>query len=137
MIRRAGRIDPGRGGGVFTGQSVLFRPARIALTSAILSFRVRLATDGTVIGGSFGTESLMVATVLDAVVSVLPTGAMEVGVEVAAARTSAAAEAVEASGGPPGGTTSSDGVAPASRLAAHPDREATRPRLRSSKADLY
>ncbi len=137
MIRFAGRIEPGSGGGVFTGQSVLFRPARMALTSAMLSLRVRFATDGTVIGGSFTTVSFMVATVLDEVISVPTTGTIAVGVEVAEAITPAAASAVVASGGPPGGTTSSDGVAPASRLAAHPEREAKRPKTRSSEADLY
>jgi hypothetical protein len=79
----------------------------------------------------------MVATVLDWVVSFLTARATAVGVGVAAVTMPAAAVAVETSGGPPGGTTSSEGVAPASRLAAHPEREASRPRVRSSEADLY
>src|SRR5687768_16497503 len=136
MIRFAGRIEPGSGGGLLTGESVLFRPARMALTSAMLSLRVRLATDGTVIGGSFTTVSFSVATVLDAFVPG-PAGTTAVGGEVAAAITPAAASAVVASGGPPGGTTSSDGVAPASRLAAQPEREAMRPKISRIEADLY
>ena len=68
-MRFAGRIDPGSGAGVFTGQRVLFLPARMALTRAMLSFFVLPLTDGTVIGGSFGAESLATAAVvLEAVV---------------------------------------------------------------------
>ena len=58
MIRRPGRIEPGSGGAVFTGQSGLVSPALIAFTRARLSFFVRPLTDGTVIGGALATESL-------------------------------------------------------------------------------
>jgi hypothetical protein len=64
-------MEPGRGGGVLTGHSVLFLPARIALTSAILSFFVRFATEGTVMGGSFGTVSLATVVVALAILAVL------------------------------------------------------------------
>jgi len=90
-------MEPGSGGGVFTGHIVLFLPARIALTSAMLSFLVRFATEGTVMGGSFGAESFATApappasfaspAVLAAVVSVVAVGVAEIGVDVAAAKT--------------------------------------------------
>src|SRR4029078_13720119 len=48
-MRLAGRIDPGSKGAVLTGQRVSFIPARIAETSARLSFLLRPDTDGTVI----------------------------------------------------------------------------------------
>jgi len=68
MIRRAGRIEPGSGGAVFTGHSGLVSPALIAFTRARLSFLVRPLTDGTVIGGALATESFpTLETVLDAV----------------------------------------------------------------------
>lgn len=113
-------MEPGSGGGVFTGHIVLFLPARIALTSAILSFRVRFATEGTVMGGSFGRESFVtVAAVLEAVVSGFAVPVAGVGVDVAAANAFSVAVAVVISGGPPGGSTSLPGVALASLLAAH------------------
>jgi hypothetical protein len=114
-------MDPGSGGGVFTGHSVLFLPARMALTSAILSFFVRFATEGTVMGGSFGVVSfatvLVVLAVLEAVVSVFTTGAADIGVDVGAARTFSVATAVVVSAGPPGGASIA-GVARPSLLAA-------------------
>jgi hypothetical protein len=65
-----GRIDPGSGSCVFTGQAVLSIPALIAFTSARLSFEVRPFTEGTVIGGSLAPESFPVPdTVLDAVLA--------------------------------------------------------------------
>jgi len=136
-------MDPGKGGGVFTGQSVDFFPARMALTSAMLSFRVRFATDGTVMGGSFGALST-VATALEGVLSPLEAGVVDpvtggggVGIAVSAASAFSVAVAVEMSGAPPGGTTSSAVVAPASLLAAQPASEATSPNVNSSEADLY
>jgi hypothetical protein len=66
-MRCAGRIDPGNGGAVFTGQPVLFIPSLTAFTSSRLSLFVRPFTVGTVIGGSFAAESLPVVDgVLDA-----------------------------------------------------------------------
>jgi hypothetical protein len=58
MIRRAGRIEPGSGGAVFTGHAVFSKPALTAFTRARLSFFVRPLTEGTVIGGAFGAESV-------------------------------------------------------------------------------
>src|SRR5450756_2903093 len=58
MIRRAGRMEPGSGGTVFTGQLVFSSPALTAFTSARLSFLVRPFTEGTVIGGSLAAESV-------------------------------------------------------------------------------
>src|ERR1700746_4113834 len=57
-MRWLGRMAPGSWGAVFTGQAVLFSPALTALTRAMLSFFVRPLMVGTVIGGSFATESL-------------------------------------------------------------------------------
>jgi hypothetical protein len=67
-MRRAGRIDPGSGGAVFTGQSVFLRPALTAITRAMLSFLVRPLMVGTVIGGSLSAaESFALCdVVLDA-----------------------------------------------------------------------
>src|SRR6478752_4974800 len=85
-MRFPGSIDPGRGGAVFTGQRVLFIPALIALTSAMLSFLVRPGTDGTVIGGSLAA-SFAEATVLEAVAPPTTAGVVEAvataGVELA------------------------------------------------------
>src|SRR3954464_5836909 len=68
-MRCAGRIDPGSGAAVCTGQAVFFMPALTAITSAMLSFLVRPLTVGTAIGGSTAAESFpfAVAVVLDAV----------------------------------------------------------------------
>lgn len=55
-MRLAGRIDPGNGAAVFTGHRVSLIPARIAATSARLSFLLRPGTDGTVIEGFVVTE---------------------------------------------------------------------------------
>src|SRR5512141_3218521 len=52
-MRFAGRIDPGSGGTVFTGQRVSFIPARIAETRARLSRPLRPGTGGTVMRGAF------------------------------------------------------------------------------------
>src|SRR5687768_5395992 len=133
-MRRAGRIEPGRGGGVFTGQSVLFLPARIALMRAMLSFLVRPATDGTVIGGSFGVVSAAIAFVLDAFVAGA-IGVTVVGVEVAANAVWVAVT-VDISGPPPGGIRSSAVVAPASLLAAQPARDPARASVKSTETDL-
>src|SRR5687767_7119501 len=68
MIRRSGRMEPGSGGAVFTGQAVFARPDLTAFTRARLSFFVRPLTDGTVIGGAFTTVSLpTLEAVLEAV----------------------------------------------------------------------
>src|SRR3954464_6893893 len=56
-MRCAGRIDPGSGGAVCTGQAVFFIPAFTAITRAMLSFFVRPLMVGTVIGGSLDAES--------------------------------------------------------------------------------
>ena len=87
-MRRAGRIDPGSGAAVFTGQSVLFIPAFIALTNAMLSFFVRPETEGTVIGGSFAESGAIPLAVLEAVGvgMVVDLGVVD-GVDVAAAWT--------------------------------------------------
>ena len=64
-------MDPGSGGGVFTGQSVFSSPALTAFTSARLSFFVRPFTEGTVTGGSLAAESLpTLDAVLEAVLGV-------------------------------------------------------------------
>jgi hypothetical protein len=82
MIRRAGRIEPGSGGAVFTGHLLLSRPALTAFTRARLSFFVRPLTDGTVIGGAFAAESFPTpAAVLEAV---FERTALSVGVDDAA-----------------------------------------------------
>jgi hypothetical protein len=103
---------------------------------AILSFLVRPATDGTVIGGSFGVVSAaIVAFVLDALVAPGAIGGMATGVEVAANAFSVAM-AVDISGPPPGGTRSSAVVAPASLLAAQPAIDPASASVRSTKTDL-
>src|SRR3990170_1758425 len=122
-MRFAGRIEPGSGGGIFTGQRVLFFPARIALTRAMLSLRVRPATEGTVIGGSLGAESFAAVLTAESFaaaalttgfpVSAGSVGGMTTGVEVAAATVFSVAVACL----PPGGTTPSAVVAPASLVA--------------------
>src|SRR5881275_1043802 len=67
-MRCAGRMDPGSGAAVCTGQAVFFMPALTAITRAMLSFLVRPLMVGTAIGGSAAAESLpFVAAVLDAV----------------------------------------------------------------------
>jgi hypothetical protein len=102
MIRRAGSIDPGSGGRVFTGHLVFSSPAVTAFTSARLSFLVRPFTDGTVIGGSLEAESsTTVDAVLDAALGVE-------GVEEAVPETPCGA--ATASGGPAGGIASIPGV---------------------------
>src|ERR1700680_748183 len=129
MIRRAGRMDPGSGGGVFTGQLVFCSPAVTAFTSARLSFLVRPFTEGTVIGGSLAAESLpIVDAVLEAVAGV--SGAD--GVEEAAPATPCCAAA--ASGGPAGGISAPPGVGRASLLAAQAS-EAMRANGRSMGID--
>jgi hypothetical protein len=74
-MRCAGRIDPGSGGAVFTGQSLFLRPAFTAITSAMLSFFVRPFTVGTVIGGSFAAAESFA----------LPDGVLDVACEDAVA----------------------------------------------------
>jgi hypothetical protein len=102
----------------------------------MLSFLVRPATDGTVIGGSFGVVSAaIVAFVLDALVATGATGVTVVGVEVAANAVWVAV-AVDISGPPPGGIRSSAVVAPASLLAAHPASDAATASVRSTKTDF-
>lgn len=82
MIRRAGRIEPGSGGAVFTGHALSSRPALTAFTRARLSFFVRPLTDGTVTGGAFAAESFPTPEgVLEAV---FRTAGLSVGVEDAA-----------------------------------------------------
>jgi hypothetical protein len=117
MIRRAGRMEPGSGGTVFTGQLVFSSPALTAFTSARLSFLVRPFTEGTVIGGPLAAESV---PTLDAVLEAV-LGA--VGVDEAAPATPCGAAA--ASGGPAGGISSTPGMGRASLLAAQA-REARR-----------
>jgi hypothetical protein len=104
-------MDPGSGAAVFTGQRVLFIPALIALTKAMLSFLVRPGTDGTVIGGVLEV-SLREATVeLDAVIVPAP---MEVVEAVATAGVELAIS------GPPSVVSCSEpGLGRASLLAAH------------------
>jgi hypothetical protein len=62
-------MEPGSGGGVFTGQLLFINPTVMALTSARLSFLVRPLTEGTVTGGSLDAESL---PTLEAVLEALP-----------------------------------------------------------------
>ena len=110
-MRRAGRIEPGRGGAVLTGQSGFLSPAETAFTNARLSFFVRPFTDGTVTGGAFAAESLpAVDVVLEAVLNV-----ESVDEAVRAFPSGAAAP----SGGPAGGITSIPGDGRVSLLAAH------------------
>src|SRR5687767_249266 len=78
-MRRLGRMEPGSGGGVLTGQRVSFIPARIAATRARLSFLLRLGTVGTVIAAvGRGMVPLITADALRAaavpIVSVTDTG---------------------------------------------------------------
>src|SRR2546423_5053135 len=97
-MRWAGRIACGNCGAVFTGQAVLFNPARTAFTSAMLSFLVRPLTVGTAMSGSFALGSLPLALpVLEADACV----AAAVGVvdELATGRTAAAATLVDPCGG--------------------------------------
>lgn len=113
-MRRAGRIEPGSGGGVFTGQSGLSNPAVMAFTRARLSFFVRPLTEGTDIGGSFGAESFpIVDAVLEAVLGVV---GVATGVDDAAV--TPWAEAVGSV--PSGGRPSTPGAGCASLLAAQP-----------------
>ena len=78
-MRCAGRIDPGSGAAVFTGQPVLFIPSFTAFTSSRLSLFVRPFTVGTVIGGSLAAESLPVFDgVLDALRVAAPLTAVPV-----------------------------------------------------------
>jgi hypothetical protein len=94
-MRRAGRIEPGSGGAVLTGQSGFLSPAETAFTNARLSFLVRPFTDGTVTGGAFAAESLpAVDVVLEAVLNVE---------SVEEAVTAFPWAAAAASGGPAGG----------------------------------
>jgi hypothetical protein len=60
-------MEPGSGGGVFTGQLVFFNPAVTAFTSARLSFLVRPFTEGTVIRGSLAESLSTPDAVLEAV----------------------------------------------------------------------
>jgi hypothetical protein len=109
-MRRAGRIEPGSGGAVLTGQSGFFRPAETALTNATLSFFVRPFTDGTVTGGAFAAESLpAVDVVLEAALNVE---------SVEEAVTAFPRAAAAASGGPAGGISSIPGDGRVSLLAA-------------------
>src|SRR4051812_20425398 len=83
-MRCAGRIDPGSGAAVCTGQAVFFIPAFTAITSAMLSFLVRPLMVGTAIGGSFATGSPAVPeAVLDAVLAAPLTGVAAGVLEVA------------------------------------------------------
>jgi hypothetical protein len=104
-------MDPGSGAAVLTGQRVLFIPALMALTKAMLSFLVRPGTDGTVIGGALAVSVPEATVELDAVVVPAPIGVVEAvataGVELAMS-------------GPPSVVSCSDpGVGRASLLAAH------------------
>src|SRR6266550_2951375 len=111
-MRRAGRIEPGSGDAVLTGQSGFFSPAATAFTNARLSFFVRPFTDGTVTAGTFAAESLpggAVDAVLEAVLRV------ESVDEAALAFPSAAAAP---SGGVAGGIASIPDAGRASLLAA-------------------
>src|SRR6476469_9757282 len=64
-MRLAGSIDPGSTGTAFTGQRVSFIPARIAITSAMLSFLLRPGTCGT---STFGARAVSPGVVDDTVV---------------------------------------------------------------------
>lgn len=129
MMRRAGRIEPGSGDAVFTGQSGLSNPARIAFTKARLSFFVRPLTEGTVIGGSFAAESF--AMVEAVVKAVLDDAGATTGVDDAAVTPWAEAVGTVPSGGSP-----SPGAGPASLLAAQA-REARRATERNTVIDEY
>ena len=110
-MRRAGRIEPGSGGAVLTGQSGFLSPAETAFTNARLSFFVRPFTDGTVTGGAFAAEfPPAVDVVLEAVLNV-----ESVDEAVRAFPSGTAAP----SGGPAGGITSIPGDGRVSLLAAH------------------
>ena len=106
-MRRAGRIEPGSGGAVLTGQSGFLSPAETAFTNARLSFFVRPFTDGTVTGGAFAAEfPPAVDVVLEAVLNVESVD-------------EAVTKAAAASGGPAGGICSVPGDGRVSLLAAH------------------
>src|SRR5450759_4248492 len=110
-------MDPGSGGGVFTGQLLFSSPAVTAFTRARLSFLVRPFTEGTVIGGSLAVESLPgLDAVLDAAFGVD-------GVDEAAPATPCGA--ATANGGPAGGISSTPGVGRASLLAAQASEDAS------------
>src|SRR3954466_694585 len=80
-MRCAGRIDPGSGAAVCTGQAVFFMPAFTAITSAMLSFLVRPLMVGTAIGGALATGSPPGPEgVLDAFLAPPPTGVAAAGV---------------------------------------------------------
>jgi hypothetical protein len=114
-------MEPGSGGGVFTGQFLFFKPTVMAFTSARLSFLVRPFTEGTVIGGSFAAESFAVpGVVLEAAFDAA--GAVG-GVDDALPVTpwGAAVEAREPSGGIP----STPGAGRASLLAAQASEAAS------------
>ncbi len=109
-MRRAGRIEPGSGAAVLTGQSGFLSPAETALTNARLSFFVRPFTDGTVTGGAFAAESLPAFDVV--LEDVLNVESVEEAVTAFPC-----ADAV--SGGPAGGISSITGDGRVSLLAAH------------------
>jgi hypothetical protein len=71
-MRCDGRIDPGSGGAVFTGQPVVFIPSRTAFTSSRLSLLVRPFTVGTEIGRALAVSLPVLDGVLDAVVDLDP-----------------------------------------------------------------
>ena len=109
-MRRAGRIEPGSGAAVLTGQSGFLSPAETAFTNARLSFFVRPFTDGTVTGGAFAAEfPPAVDVVLEAVLNVE---------SVEEAVTAFPWAAAAASGGPAGGISSIPGLGRVSLLAA-------------------
>jgi len=101
-------MEPGSGGGVFTGQFVFFKPAVTAFTSARLSFLVRPFTEGTVTGGSLAESLTILDAVLEAVVVVA-------GVDEAEPTPCGTTAAI---GAPAGGISSTPGEGRASLLAA-------------------
>src|ERR1700730_87896 len=121
-MRRAGRMDPGSGGGIFTGQLVFSSPAVTAFTSARLSFLVRPFTEGTVIGGSLAAESFpTVDAVLEAVDGFNGIAGVDEAVPATPCGTAAASD------GPAGGIASIPGVDRVS-LPAAAASEAMRPK---------
>jgi hypothetical protein len=114
-------MEPGSGGGVFTGHLVFSNPAVTAFTSARLSFWVRPFTEGTVIGGSFAAESF---AMLDCVLEAAFDDAGTVGAVDDALPVTPWGATVELSE-PSGGIASTPGEDPASLLAAQASEAAS------------
>src|SRR5665647_1278328 len=77
-MRFPGRIEPGSGSAVLTGQRVSFVPARIAETRARLSRLFRPGTAGTVIGGTLPESTMLAGWIVVESIAITVTGSSEV-----------------------------------------------------------